>query len=86
MLVRNIYILKDIDTNEFQEPFFMRDNEVAIEHVKMKVNNKESRLYDYPQDFNLYQIGKFDYITGTVIESFIEPKFILNCNQLKSPS
>ena len=79
--MKNIYSIRDLDNEEFFEPFLLWDNESAIEYTSRKVNDITSRLNQFPGEYELYHIGSFNSDTG-IITGYEEPKLIINCIQL----
>lgn len=56
-----IYVIKDVNANEYNTPFFQPTPQHAIRVFKTEVNRagEQNLLYLYPQDFELHYLGEF---------------------------
>jgi len=75
--------VKDIKTNRFNRPFPETDKINAIRGLSIVVNDPNSQIHHFPQDFEVWQIGTFDDFDGK-IESKME--FIESALTLKKLS
>jgi len=66
--------VKDIKTNRFNRPFPESDKINAIRGLSMVVNDPNTQIHHFPQDFELWQVATFDDMNGQITENheFIE--------------
>ena len=76
---QKIYAVKDIVAEEFQPPFFLKNDALAIKEFGKACENKETQWYQHPSDYSMYYLGEFDTETGTLTES--ELKQLANATQ-----
>lgn len=77
-----IAVIKDIKANVYQKPFAC-DNLVTAERVMYSlVKDENSLLSQYPEDFQMMVIGKFDDVTGDL--EVIKETMIIDGNQAAS--
>jgi len=76
---QNIYAVKDIVAEEFQPPFFLKNDAVAIKEFGKACENKETQWNQFPQDYSLYYLGNFDTETGKIDSK--ESKQLANATQ-----
>lgn len=80
-MIREIYAIFDKKAEYHITPLmFVRNRNEAIRSVQGAVNSPGSMLHDYPFDFALYSLGRFDENSG----AFVEPvrKLICECSSL----
>lgn len=61
----NVYAIKDIKVGAFKTPFFNQNDAEAIRSVTMVVNDDQSLLNKFPEDFELWKIAEWSDIDGT---------------------
>lgn len=77
----NIYSIKDTKVGAFKSPFYAQNNMVAMRSLKNAVNDKNGgELYLNAEDFQLFNLGEFDDITGQITNNV---EFICNAIDLK---
>lgn len=64
----NCYSIYDKKTGEYMVPFFCPNVVTALRSLSNALREK-SNLSDYPADFCLYEIGRFDKDGGLLISS-----------------
>ena len=64
----NCYAMYDRKGERYDTPFYCRDDLSAKRHFIMVQRNPETLPYQFPDDFDLYRIGGFDYVSGISIE------------------
>lgn len=74
-MTKKIYSLKDEKAEAFSQPFFMDTDGQALRALDGIVNNPETQVNRYPQDFTLYRLGTYDEKTGR-LESRETPKLL----------
>lgn len=60
----NAYCVYDRKSKIYNTPYFLINDQVAMRQFQAVVNDKESMLYKYPEDYQMYKIGEFDMLTG----------------------
>lgn len=70
----NIYSIFDNKALAYNQPFLMKNDNMATRAFSNLANDPESNISANPDDFVLYQIGSFDETTGLI--SHLDP--ILN--------
>jgi len=63
----NAYSILDTKSKIYNNPYFLINDAVAVRQFGLIVNDKESLISKYPEDFRLYRVGKFDMRTGKII-------------------
>lgn len=61
-----IYSIYDEKVESFSQPFFAATNPAAIRVFTDLANDNNSTISRHPQDYTLYQIGKWDDHTGKI--------------------
>lgn len=75
----NIYVIHDIKANTFGQLMFFPNNVEALRSLERIVKDPQTTLHQYPADYNLLEIGKYDSISGEI--SLAEKRTILsNCS------
>jgi len=60
------YTILDTKSKVYNQPHFLINDAVAIRQFGLVVNDKESIISKYPEDFRLYRVGSFDLSTGKI--------------------
>jgi len=68
----NAYCILDTKAQIYNTPYFLINDLVATRQFSVVVNDKESMVSKYPEDYRLYKVGSFDMQTGK-IESLSMP-------------
>jgi len=76
-----IYSIFDKKALSYSAPFFVPNELVAMRSVGSAVADKSSLLGQYPEDYDLYEVGSWDDQAGAVIPK--GPKFLINCATMK---
>lgn len=63
-----LYTVHDKAAGSFGPPFVASSDVHAIRSFAVQVNNKDSFLNGWPQDYDLYYVGHFDDTDGTLNE------------------
>lgn len=58
------YSIFDNKAKIYSSPFYAINDQVALRNFTAEVNQPESMLHKFPNDYCLYCIGKFDDLTG----------------------
>lgn len=81
-----LYSLRDRKQNTFKAPATSANIAVLTRDLTEVINNNaESPLSKHSEDYELYEIGEFDEITGKITPSE-HPDFILTLSELKGDS
>lgn len=62
----NMYSVYDRKARIYNSPYVLANDQMAIRSFRLIVNDKESMVHHYPEDFVLYRIGKFNSNTGNL--------------------
>lgn len=81
MALKKIFSIKDSEANLWHTPFFNRSGTQAKRMVGMTVNDKNSILSQYPEQFEVYLLGHFNDHTGK-ITLLKEPNRLCGCETL----
>lgn len=58
------FSIYDVKAEAFNQPFFMLTEGEAIRGFQAELNNNDSMMRQYPHDYTLYMIGRFDNKDG----------------------
>lgn len=84
-MVNMIFAVRDTKADVFGRPFIAPNEGTAMRSLSEEVNRAEmgNNFYSYPEDFDLYSIGRYDDHSGT-IEALKIPLRICGCTQLSN--
>lgn len=78
-----IFVIRDSKSNSYGNPMFLQTPGTAIRSLSDEVNkNKESMVYNHPEDFELFHLGEWDAITSR-FELFTDPRSLGVCTNFK---
>lgn len=88
-MVQKIYNVKDTKAEYFLSPFYATSEEIALRQIRSAVLDDGHPFNKNPQDFDLYECGEFDDITG-IFQMLDSPRHMLKLdtfasNQLQLP-
>lgn len=83
--MKQVYAIKDEKGDYFNQPFFNHTHGEAERNFDVLVNDKQSTINKYPQDYTLHHIGTYDDRTG-LITGLAKPQMIINAAQLRKES
>lgn len=75
----NVYAVKDIKSQLFNNPFIQKSDGVAIRAFATACEDTNTDLNKYPSDFSLYHIGTYDPETGDLTQS--DKKQVANASE-----
>ncbi|QXP08163.1 MAG: nonstructural protein [Arizlama microvirus] len=81
-MVTKIFAVRDIKAAIYHQPFYMQNEVLATRSLQQAVNNKDTQLFQYAEDFSLHELGTWDDNSGT-FSIYPQHKHIINCIQLK---
>ena len=76
-----VYTIYDKKVNSYSPPFFVVHPQQAIRSLTQTVNDSESQIKQFPEDFALYSLGTYDDATGLFTQN-TTPQFICEANSL----
>ena len=79
-MIQKIYAVRDAKSEMFTNPTYKATPGVAEREFRMMVNDKESQLSAFPEDYALYELGEYDNLTGSIV-SYDTPKHLVNALQ-----
>lgn len=65
-MVLKIYGIRDTKTEIFNNPFFNHSHGEAERNFTDLVNDPQSQVNRYPEDFDLYFMGEYETKTGKI--------------------
>lgn len=77
-----LFSIRDIKVSSYMRPFCEINEINAVRGLKIVVNDHNSQISHYPEDFELMELGTFDDVTGRMM-LHDSPKFIINALTLK---
>jgi hypothetical protein len=82
-MLLNIYSIYDSAANAYATPFFMQNDGLATRAFQANVDNKDSQIHEFPDQFTLFHIGTYDDENGSI--NSITPKSLGNALTYKTP-
>lgn len=79
---KKAYTVRDSKAEVFHNPWYQTTHGEAERSFKAMVNNKETMVGKYPEDYDLYYMGEFDDEKGIII-SLETPQHIVKAVQLQ---
>lgn len=76
------YSIRDQKGEVFNNPFFQKTHGEAERSFKQAVNDDQTTISKYPEDFDLYYLGEYNDQTG-VFQSLDTPQHIAKAIALK---
>lgn len=76
-MIMQMFSIFDVKAKAYTQPFFMPQKGQALRDFDGVVNNEQTPVNKYPEDFSLYKLGEFDNISGKVV-SLNQPEFLAN--------
>ena len=73
----SMYAVFDTIAEAFKAPFVQANDNMAIRLFNNAANDPKSDIYQNPEDYRLYRVGKFDDVSGA-LESEEIPHFLSN--------
>lgn len=62
-----IVAVRDRAVDAFSRPFFVPTVGAAVRSFRDEVNKPDSPMYAHPEDYDLYEIGRFEDNTGELV-------------------
>lgn len=67
MSVLKLFTVRDNKAGTYGQPFALANRNVALRTLSGWVRNPESFISQYPDDFELFEVGDFDQMSGKLI-------------------
>jgi len=80
-MIKKMYAIRDAKAEAFLNPWFKVTHGEAERDFNAAVNNEETTLAKYPEDFDLYYLGDYDDNSGK-LKSLDSPQHIVKAVQL----
>lgn len=86
-MIKKVFAIRDSKAGMYNQPFHMNLVGEAERALHRLVNDDKSTISQYPEDFDLFEIGEFDDQSG-LYQCLDTPRHILKAAQLvgKQPS
>ena len=81
-MILKMFSVRDSKGEVYNMPFYKHTHGEAERDFRTLVNDDKSMVGKYPDDFDLYYIGEFDTIKGTV-KSLDTPQHMLKAISVK---
>lgn len=78
-----IYSLRDSKSGHFGKPIMAPHHAPLIREFSDSVNNPETMYSKFPGDFDLFEIGDFDHISGQITPT-AQPLHLICLSTLKT--
>lgn len=77
----SMFAVRDLKAGTYGQPFALSNRQVAMRTFTTWVSNPESFFSKFPHDFELYQVGNFDQVSGRLI-TFDLPDYVCRASDL----
>lgn len=81
-MIRKVFAIRDQKAAIFNQPFFKLTHGEAERDFTTLVNDSQSTINKYPDDFDLYHLGDYDDQTG-LIKSLDTPSHLVKAVSVK---
>lgn len=81
-MVHKLYALKDTKSSFFNLPWSYMSEPEAVRNMHRLVNDPQTMVHAYPEDYDLYEIGTYDQQTGQICP-LETPRHIVKATALK---
>lgn len=61
-----IFSIRDLKSGHFNQPAFDKDSFTALRSFETLINESDSLIKRYPNDFALYELAEFNALTGEI--------------------
>jgi hypothetical protein len=66
-MIKKIFAIYDSKAETYNNPYFALTTGAAIREFELAVQNNDSMLSKYPEDYTLFEIGTFDDSTAEIM-------------------
>lgn len=77
-----MYSIKDTKSGEYHQPHHATNDVVAMRGIQSVIRSGKTTLSQYPQEFDLVEVGEWDDETGTLIGRIGGPRHVTTCAAL----
>lgn len=81
-MLHKMFSVRDSKAETFHPPIYVKTHGEAERNFHATVNNEETTIGRYPDDYDLYYIGEYDDQTGKIKSE--TPQHIVKAVQLKT--
>lgn len=85
MSILQVFSIRDTRTDSFCKPFYETHEAEAQRGIQEAMKQEQSKLRNYPGEFDLYLLGTYDESNG-IHTSLPQPRLIINLQQLAPKS
>lgn len=82
MAITHVFAVRDNKAGMYHVPFCAQNAVIAARMLNQAVNDPNTQLSMFPEDFDLFQVGEFDDVAGK-LEALTAPVFIVGCISFK---
>jgi len=82
-MILKMYSIRDSKGEIFNPPFYSKTHGEAERSFRTLATDSKSTIFQYPEDFDLYQIGTYDPDSGEVKQTE-QPKFVISALTMKA--
>lgn len=75
-----LYSVKDTKLGKMGLPFIAPNDDIAKRMLAETMQNNDTTISKYPEDFQLFKLGEYDELTGELINNF---NFLANATEFK---
>lgn len=83
MTTLKMFTVRDLKAGTYGQPFALPNRQVAMRTFSTWVANPESFFAKFPHDFELFEVGEFDQVTG-LFSSLSMPDYVGRASELVS--
>lgn len=84
MAIRKVCAVRDRAVDGYGQPIFVVAQGQAIRSFIDEINNRESSMFNHPEDYDLYFLGDYDDDTGLLV-ACTPPKMLCVGKDVKQP-
>lgn len=77
-----VFSIRDSKTEIFNKPFYSITAGEAERSFQTLVNDPQSAVFNYPEDYDLYLLGDYDDVTGK-LSALQTPQHVIKAVQVK---
>lgn len=66
-MIHGVYAIYDSKARAFMQPFFSMNHDTARRATAVAVNDPQSMLYKFPEDYTLHALGQFEDENGAFL-------------------
>lgn len=78
-----VFAIRDVKADGYSALHVAPSVGVSVRNFSDVVNNRESSMNRYPEDFQLYELGEWDQTSGLIVCHSV-PKYIMSATECKT--